>query len=190
MHWFPSSFLPFLCFPLGIVFGFLLRKATVSRFDTIVGQLTLKDFTVMKVILTAIVVGGCGLSFINGLGALSQWHLSTTPLLLSLIGGSVFGVGMSLAGYCPGTALASLGEGARDMLWGVSGMLVGAALFNKISVSSGFLAFTQNSKSLTLGQFFAIPNSVILCILIAMWFGFYFLMQFIEGKGKSEKQVV
>ena len=45
----------------GLVFGFLLRKAYVTRFDTIVNQLILKDFTVMKVIFTAITVGSVGI---------------------------------------------------------------------------------------------------------------------------------
>ncbi|NGX53197.1 MAG: hypothetical protein KR126chlam5_01510, partial [Candidatus Anoxychlamydiales bacterium] len=45
----------------GFAFGFLLRKAHVTRFNVIVKQLLLKDFTVMKVIFTAIIVGAVGI---------------------------------------------------------------------------------------------------------------------------------
>jgi len=52
----------------GFAFGFLLQKGRVARYQTILGQLLLKDWTVLKVMLTAIVVG------------------SVVPLLLGLLG--------------------------------------------------------------------------------------------------------
>ena len=42
----------------GFLFGFLLQKSRVSDRRVIVGQFLLRDFTVMKVMLTAIIVGG------------------------------------------------------------------------------------------------------------------------------------
>mgnify|MGYP004136876501 CR=1 FL=1 len=44
----------------GVVFGVLLQKAHVTRYEVIVGQFLFKDFTVLKVMLTAIVVGAVG----------------------------------------------------------------------------------------------------------------------------------
>jgi uncharacterized membrane protein YedE/YeeE len=53
------------------------------------------------------------------------------PLMLGgvLVGGALFGVGMGLLGYCPGTCVAACGEGRRDAIAGVVGQLLGAALF-------------------------------------------------------------
>lgn len=117
----------------GLIFGFLLQKGGVGRFDTIVGQLLLKDFTVMKVIFTAILVGSIGIYSLNAFGALPAFHLSKTSLLMSAAGGGLFGVGMSVLGFCPGTAFAALANGSKDMVFGLLGMLVGSALYNEIS---------------------------------------------------------
>ena len=116
----------------GFVFGFLLRKGHVTRFDTIVGQLLLKDFTVMKVMLTAIVVGAIGLNLFSEMGLLTVVRISKTTFLGSLLGGGLFGVGMALLGFCPGTGIAALADGAEEMLLGLLGMFVGTALYAEV----------------------------------------------------------
>ncbi|MGD8466186.1 MAG: YeeE/YedE family protein, partial [Anaerolineae bacterium] len=40
-------------FVFGIVFGFLLQKGGVTKYDVILGQLLLEDFTVIKIMLSA-----------------------------------------------------------------------------------------------------------------------------------------
>jgi hypothetical protein len=115
----------------GVVFGFLLQKGQVTKFRTIVGQFLLKDFTVLKVMLTAVVVGGMGVYALYGL----DWaSLHVKPLVLGgvLGGGLIFGVGMALLGYCPGTGVAAVAEGSRHAVFGVLGMLVGAALYAEV----------------------------------------------------------
>lgn len=42
----------------GFVFGFLLQMSGVARFEAIIGQFVFRDFTMLKVMLTAIIVGG------------------------------------------------------------------------------------------------------------------------------------
>lgn len=48
----------------GIVFGFLLQKGGVTSYNVIIAQLLLTDFTVMKVMLSAVIVGMIGLTFL------------------------------------------------------------------------------------------------------------------------------
>jgi uncharacterized protein len=112
----------------GLLFGFLLQKGHVSKFPVIVGQFLLRDFTVLKVMLTAIVVGGVGVYALKAMG-LASLHVKPAQLAAIAIGGVVFGVGMALLGYCPGTGVAAAAEGHRDALFGVLGMLAGSALF-------------------------------------------------------------
>jgi uncharacterized membrane protein YedE/YeeE len=50
-------------------------------------------------------------------------------LAMNAGGGLIFGVGMVLLGYCPGTALAAIGQGSRDAIVGVIGAVVGAAVY-------------------------------------------------------------
>jgi len=112
----------------GIVFGFLLQKGQVAKFSVIVGQFLLKDWTVVKIMGTAVVVGSVG---VFALVAAGQASLHVKPLLLGgvLLGGALFGVGMTVLGYCPGTTVAACGEGRRDAMAGVLGMFAGALAF-------------------------------------------------------------
>ncbi|MAO19659.1 MAG: YeeE/YedE family protein [Phycisphaerae bacterium] len=113
----------------GLVFGFLLFKGGVASFDVIVNQFRLKDFTVLKVMLTAIIVGGLGIYSMRAMGMDIPLHVKGTELLANTLGGLIFGVGMVILGYCPGTGVAAIGAGSRHAIVGVLGMLVGAGIY-------------------------------------------------------------
>lgn len=112
----------------GIVFGVLLQKGRVLRFEKQVGALLLRDMTIFKFMLTAIVVGGVGVYALSDAGII-ELRLKTTGVGANLIGGLIFGVGWAVCGYCPGTAVGALGEGRLHALFALLGMLVGAALY-------------------------------------------------------------
>lgn len=112
----------------GIVFGFLLQKGRVAKFEVIVGQLLFRDWTVAKTMGTAVVVGAVG---VYALVAIDATSLHIRPALLGgvLAGAVCFGIGMAVFGYCPGTSVAGCGEGQQDAMVGGLGMLTGAAVF-------------------------------------------------------------
>lgn len=112
----------------GVLFGVLLQKGQVAKFSVIVGQFILKDWTVVKIMGVGVVVGSMG---VYALVASGHAHLHVKPFLLGgvLLGGVCFGVGMAVFGYCPGTGVAACGEGRRDAMVGVLGMLAGALAF-------------------------------------------------------------
>ena len=112
----------------GIIFGFLLQKAHVLRYDKQVGALRLIDMTILKFMLSAIIVASIGIYLFRDLG-LIKLSMKSTSIGAQLIGGAVFGIGWGLLGYCPGTAAGALGEGRIDGLWGIFGMLCGGALY-------------------------------------------------------------
>lgn len=116
----------------GLVFGFLLQKGGVTRFDVIVGQFLLKDFTVAKIMLTAMVVGGVGIYGMRALGMDVALHVKSAALLGNAVGGLIFGAGMAILGYCPGTGVAAIGDGSRHAIPGVVGMLFGAAIYAEV----------------------------------------------------------
>lgn len=109
----------------GIAFGILLQKGRVAKFRVIVGQFLLKDWTVVKIMLTAVAVGAVGVWAMVALGWTSL-HIKPAAFAPVIIGGVLFGIGMAVFGYCPGTSVAACGEGRRDAMVGVVGMLVGA----------------------------------------------------------------
>lgn len=112
----------------GFAFGWLLQRGRVTSYDTIVNQLRLRDFTVLKIIMTALVVGGFGVLVLTDAG-LAKWAVRETNLLAALLGGALFGVGMVLYGYCPGTGIAAIGSGSVHALVGAGGMVVGAIAY-------------------------------------------------------------
>ena len=112
----------------GFLFGFLLQKGGVTKYPVIVGQFLLRDFTVLKTMLTAVVVGGIGVYTLRAFG-LASLHVKPAQLVAVSLGGLVFGVGMVLLGYCPGTGVAAAAEGKTDALFGVVGMMCGTMLF-------------------------------------------------------------
>ena len=113
----------------GLAFGFFLQKGGVTRYSVILGQFLFKDFTVMKIMLTAIVTGAIGIYGMRSLGMDVALHVKTAAVLGNLSGGLIFGAGMALLGYCPGTGVAAVGEGSRHAIFGVMGMIVGAGLY-------------------------------------------------------------
>ncbi|OPY74027.1 MAG: putative inner membrane protein [Syntrophorhabdus sp. PtaU1.Bin058] len=112
----------------GIIFGFLLQKGRVIRYDKQLGALRLLDMTIVKFMFTSILVAMVGVYILKDLG-IAKLSLKATVLGGNIVGGLIFGIGWALLGYCPGTQLGALGEGRWDAVWGILGMLVGAGIF-------------------------------------------------------------
>ncbi len=112
----------------GGLFGFLLHRGRVTNYNVIVNQFRLRDWTVLKVMLTAIVVGGAGVLVLHALGH-ADYHIKPANMLGVLLGSAVFGVGMVLYGYCPGTGIAAVATGSVHALVGFAGMLAGGILY-------------------------------------------------------------
>lgn len=117
---------------VGILFGFLLQKGGVTYYDVIIGQLLLTDFTVLKIMLSAVVTGMLTVHLLRSLG-LAQLHPKPGSVGSSVIGGLIFGVGFGILGYCPGTLVGAAGQGSLDALFGGTvGILLGAGLFAEL----------------------------------------------------------
>lgn len=113
----------------GIVFGFLLHRGGVTRYDVIIGQLLLQDFTVLKVMFSAVLTGMLGIYFMKHLGWI---ELQPKPGSLgrNVIGGLIFGAGFAILGYCPGTIAGAVGNGYLDAaVGGIAGIIIGAGIF-------------------------------------------------------------
>jgi len=141
----------------GILFGFILQKGQALKFHKIIDALRLKDFTIWKLMLTAVAVGMVG---IYGLQALGLAKLQIKPAILpaNLVGGLIFGAGFALLGFCPGTCVGAAGEGHLDGLTsGVVGLLIGAGLYAEAypSLLPGFLKVGDLGK-VTLPQLLGI----------------------------------
>ncbi|MEN6466314.1 MAG: DUF6691 family protein [Syntrophaceae bacterium] len=160
----------------GIIFGFLLQKGRVIRYDKQIGALLLKDMTIVKFMLTSILVAMAGVYLLVDLG-MAKLSLKATVLGGNIIGGLIFGVGWGLLGYCPGTQMGALGEGRWDALWGIFGMLAGAALFAEFYpalkgtvLTWGDLGRITIPQVLQINHWLVIAAMVVLGILLFRWF--------------------
>ncbi|ABA90092.1 YeeE/YedE family protein [Syntrophotalea carbinolica DSM 2380] len=164
----------------GILFGFLLQKARVLRYDKQLGALRLQDMTIVKFMLSTIIVGMIGINLLHDLDMISL-SIKGTVLGANIIGGLIFGIGWGLLGYCPGTSLGALGEGRWDALWGILGMLVGAGLYAEAypGLKKSVLTWGNLGK-ITLADVTGINHWI---IIIVLGIGSLALFRWFEKKG-------
>lgn len=153
----------------GIVFGFLLDRGGVTRFDTILNQLLLRDFTVVKLMLSASVTGMIGVYAMRSLG----WvRLQPKPgsVGTSVVGGLIFGVAFAVLGYCPGTVVGAAGRGSIDALIGGGiGILFGSWLFATFYPRlEKPILLKGNFGPLTLPELFKVKNPWIVVVPAAL----------------------
>jgi hypothetical protein len=89
----------------------------------------LRNFIMLKVFLTAIATGAVVLAALNGFGFV-KLQPKAALYAADIVGGLILGVGITLAGACPGTTLAQIGVGYRDALFTLVGGLAGAVAFS------------------------------------------------------------
>jgi uncharacterized membrane protein YedE/YeeE len=141
----------------GVLFGYFLSKARATDYDTVIDMFRPQNLHVDRmpvgfaihwealhlygVIITAIVVIGLGLLLLERAPkpTLSGKPLDWEPLqwdLGRLPGAFLFGAGWALAGTCPGTSLAQIGEGKLVAFATVLGILAGVWAYKKFKVGS------------------------------------------------------
>jgi uncharacterized protein len=160
----------------GFLFGFLLQKGRVLRFEKQVGAMLLKDMTILKFMLSAILVGLVGIYLLKGMGVI---QLSHKPMNVGavVLGGLLFGGGWAIMGYCPGTSIGALGEGRWHALFAVLGMVAGAALYAELypALSSTLLAWKDFGRigvpeTLGVSPWVVIPLFWVGTIALFVWF--------------------
>jgi uncharacterized membrane protein YedE/YeeE len=163
----------------GIIFGFLMQKAQVLRYDRQVGALRLIDMTILKFMLSAILVASIGIYLCKDLG-LIKLSIKATSIGAQVVGGLLFGIGWGLLGYCPGTAAGALGEGRIDGLWGILGMLCGGALYAVIyPFMKTYIIAIGSFGKISLPQIIGINHWIAIIVLAALTL---ILFRFFERK--------
>ena len=116
----------------GVAFDFILQTGQMTRYDRIVSFFRLTDLSMLKVMMGGILSGMVAVYGLHALG-LVNLHVKPTVLAANILGGLVFGAGMLLLGFRPGTWAGAFGEGRMDgLLRGVLGMLLGAAVCSEV----------------------------------------------------------
>ena len=93
-----------MAFGIGIGFGVALERAGLGSARKLIGQFTLTDFTVFKVMFSAILTAMLGSFWLGRLGLIDLAAVSVpeTFVLPQLVGGLIFGLGFVVAGLLAG----------------------------------------------------------------------------------------
>lgn len=115
----------------GALFGYVLENAGFGSPCKLTAQFRLTDWSVFKVMFTAIVVAAIGLTVLTEAGVVAADQVYVPPAFLgaAAIGGALVGVGFAVGGYCPGTSLVGFVSGRIDALVFLAGLLLGTGLF-------------------------------------------------------------
>jgi len=152
---------------IGFAFGFVLERAGLGSARKLAGQFYFTDFTVMKVMMTAIAVAMAGSFWLARVGVidLANVYVPETSLAAQLAGGAIFGLGFLIAGLCPGTSCVAAASGRGDGLAVVGGMFAGTFI-------AGFITLPSEFRRWTLPELLHVPYAVIVAVAIV---GFAFV---------------
>lgn len=121
---------------IGVVFGILFGGVGevwgIGNPETLIRLARWKDRLLVGCLAIACAIGALALYGLYALGI--SMHFSPKPVYVVgvAIGGLLFGAGMAVSGYVPGSELMALGEGRRDALYAFPGGVLGAAAWTML----------------------------------------------------------
>ncbi|MBU1363723.1 MAG: YeeE/YedE family protein [Gammaproteobacteria bacterium] len=182
----------------GILFGFVLERAGFGSPCKLTAQFRFNDWSVFKVMFTAITVSAVGLYLLRltGLMAADSVFVPTSLLMAAAIGGALVGAGFAIGGYCPGTSIVGLFSGRLDALVFIVGLLLGTVVFAGLygPTVEAIMAMAEVETGDTLVDAYEFSEPVVLaCILVALAgvfaLGSWFERRSAEGPVSAEQAV-
>lgn len=162
---------------MGAVFGMALEKGRVCEAGVIVCQMQMSRHTMLKMFLSAVATGLIVLAIMVGFG-LAKLAPKPTLFMADIIGGSILGIGIVVAGACPGTVLAQIGTGYKDAIFTFVGGLFGALAFTyaEPTLLKPMLK-TGDYGRLTLDQVLGLPFPMVALAFAAVIIGFLWWLE-------------
>jgi uncharacterized protein len=155
----------------GVLFGYVLESAGFASPLKLTAQFRFSDWSVFKVMFTAIIVAAIGLyaTIAAGLMPANGVFIPTNYFWAMLTGGALVGAGMAVGGYCPGTSAVGLASGRLDSLFFMLGMVLGTGLFAGVfdSIKDFYLA-APGPEAQTLSDLFGVPTWAVLAVLMVV----------------------
>jgi uncharacterized membrane protein YedE/YeeE len=121
----------FFAVVLGFAFGFVLERTGFTRARLIADTFYFRNIAVPKIMGVTVITASTWLILFSWLGLIdmNQLFVPATYVWPYMAGGLLFGIGMVMAGYCPGTAVAGLGTGKSDALIFIVGLFAGMFVY-------------------------------------------------------------
>lgn len=167
---------------VGLAFGWSLEQAGLGDAQKLSGQFYLRDFTVVKVMFSAILTAMLGLFWLGRLGLvdLAALYVPETWLVPQIVGGLLFGAGFVLSGLCPGTACVATAAGRGDGLATVGGLFAGILLTGLAWPSIEGFADTTAYGVFTLPRLTGLPYGVVVAVITGLGIGAFAIIERVE----------
>jgi uncharacterized protein len=173
-----------LAVPTGFVFGYALFHAGFTDSRRIAWAFYFKDVGVPVVMFSAIATGMLGLWGMSLIGVLdiSQVYMLPTFLIPMAVGGLIFGLGMAIGGYCPGTAAASVATGKIDALVFIVGFLLGSLVFGDLYPVWGDFYNSDYQGVFRLDQWLGIGLGTMVLLIVLIAVGGTLAMRYVQHR--------
>lgn len=144
---------------IGFLFGYVLEGAGFGSPRRLTGQFFLRDWSVFKVMFTAVIVAALGLGLFETAGWLRLDGVFVPQLLVvgTALGGVLIGAGFAIGGYCPGTSAVGFASGRIDAFVFMIGMVAGSALFAAVYDAIGAAVYAPAGVARTLPEWLGVP---------------------------------
>ncbi|NDY83611.1 YeeE/YedE family protein [Orrella sp. NBD-18] len=173
---------------LGAGFGFVLERAGFGSPCKLTAQFRLSDWSVFKVMFTAIVFTAVGLMILEKTGVIQAENLFVPPAFLgaAALGGALVGIGFAVGGYCPGTSVVGFVSGRLDAGIFLIGLLIGTWIFAGLFDQTEFLTtMGEYVKAETLPEAFNASDLTINTVMILAAVGVFLLGSYMEKHSRG-----
>lgn len=171
----------------GVLFGFVLENAGFGSPSKLTGQFRLTDWSVFKVMFTAIVVAAVGLWGLRvvGLMAADSLFVPQALVMASAVGGVLIGAGFAVGGYCPGTSMVGMSSGRLDALVFVVGLFIGTTAFAGFygDAIRSMMAIGEIIEGDTFADVYGISDPIMLAIMAVSLVAVFYLGSWFERRG-------
>jgi len=182
--WFDFAYSLQLAGLIGFMFGFVLERAGFGNPRKLTAIFYLRDFAVLKVMFTAIVVCILGLLYFSLFGWIDFGRVYLLPTFIwpQIVGGLVLGIGFVMGGYCPTTSVVATVSGKLDGLIFIIGMMMGAVFFAEVyPFLQGFYT-SGDMGTIRLSDVFNINSGIIAFLVCLVAVGAFWLVEKVEQK--------
>jgi uncharacterized membrane protein YedE/YeeE len=156
---------------IGMAFGFILERAGFGTSRHIAPVFFFRNLRVSQVMVSAILTCATLLTTAVYMGVLdfNQIFIPTVYIWPYLVGGALFGLGMIMSGWCPGTAVVGFATGKLDAAVFLLGVMFGMSVYFDNFDSLASFANSSNVGRLTIDKL--VGGDIYTALIITVFIG-------------------
>ena len=173
----------------GFLFGYVLENSGFGSPSKLTAQFSLRDWSVLKVMFTAIVFAAAGLYGLKVAGLVNgdSVFVPSALLVAAAMGGLLVGSGFAVGGYCPGTSVVGVFSGRVDAIVFLIGLLLGTFVFSGLygPAMEAVMAMGEIETGDTFTDAWNIPEALVIAIMVGALIGVFLAGSWFERRGRG-----